>query len=132
MLKNCRSKFLLYFHLEDQRSTKNIPILIFVKWNNSLRFVKLNVIEDQYLRWNFKYSQGFCLLRGSKIILDKNDLNKSFLFFQDEKNELSQKAIGPLIRKLFFWGGTQRRPFCFCLYQKTQPSWRVSTSGYWF
>ena len=64
--------------------------------------MKFNVIKDQYLRWNFKYSQGFCLIKGPKIKLDKNDLNKSFLFFRDEKNELSQKAIQPLIRKLFF------------------------------
>ena len=36
------------------------------------------------------------------MILDKNVLNKSFLFFSDEKNELSHKAIRPLITKLFF------------------------------
>ena len=110
---------MLYFHLEDQRSTKNIPILIFVKWNNSLRFVKLNVIEDQYLRLNFENSQGFCLIRGSKINFRLKRFEQKFLFFQDEKKELYQKAILPLTSKFFFFWGSIQRLIFFCLYLRT-------------
>ena len=41
---------------------------------------------------------------GQILILQKNDQNKSFLSHQDEENEPNIMRIGPLIRKLVFWG----------------------------
>ena len=38
-----------------------------------------------HLGQKFTYSQGFTSLGGQKLILDKNVLNKSFLFLETEK-----------------------------------------------
>ena len=93
--------------------------------------MKLNVIEDQYLRLNFENSQGFCLIRGSKINFRLKRFEQKFLIFSRRKKELYQKAIGPLIGKLFF---LRQHPaaYFFLLVPKNHAGWRVSTSGYWF
>ena len=51
-----------------------------------------------------QYFEGSQPKRGPNIDFTKNVQNKSFFSHQDEENEPNIMRIGPLIRKLVFWG----------------------------
>ena len=52
--------------------------------------MKIKVLDKYGLMAKiYTFRLVFTSFGGQKLILEKNVLNKSFLFFQDEKNELS-------------------------------------------